>query len=296
MSGTDCAPLRGVTSRHTIAMERLRAAPWVAALMACLLGCATVPKAAPEESAKAREMAVPEGKALVYVFRAGLVAAMSTLPLYANQEFIGEIAASTFYVLETAPGDLRLDFPFGNGGASLDLKVEAGRRYYVSQYVELTYVVLVKIHKPMLIQVDAEEGAASLGSLVRVVKLAPHQDEDRLARERQPPPDRALVFVYRSLWLSTDVEVSVLVNGQEVGKEPARSFLVAEVAPGKATLVARTGGQATLQLDLQAGATAYVELVPKAGFFGSNPELKQVTAERGRLALAGLRLAPHAGP
>lgn len=295
MSVTDCAQLRGVSLTQAAGTERLRLAPWVAALAACLLGCATVPKAAPEESARARELAVPEGKALVYVFRAGLMAAASNFKLYANQELVGEIASDTFYVLESEPGDLRLDFPFGNSTTTLNLKLEAGRRYYVSQAIERTYLVLVYVDKATLTRVSEEDGVRGLGNLIRVVQLKSHQEEDRLARERQAPADRALVFVFCSRWLAPGGDFEIAVNSQPVGKLPARSFVVTEVAPGPVSIATKAENQGTLQVNLQAGTTAYVEVVLKMGFLKPSVELTRVPEEQGRMALAGLRQAPHPG-
>jgi hypothetical protein len=58
------------------------------------------------------------------------------------------------------------------------------------------------------------------------------------------------------------------------------------------TIIAKAEKQGTLLINLTPGTTAYVEVQPGAGFFTPGVEPKQVSEERGRMSLIGLRLAP----
>jgi hypothetical protein len=262
----------------------------VAALSgAALLGCATVQTASRDVDRQARTMPVPEGRALVYVYRNGLAAGMGLLSLFVNEQHVADLAVGTYCVANVPSGEVRLAFPFGNGAATLPLVVEAGRRYYVRQEV-----AALDFNRPGLVPVSEPEGATSLGELTRVVPVEDRDEESRAARARAPSPGSALVFVFREQWWGAGRAFEVKVNGAPVGKVGARTFVVADVPSGSVSLTVTAENEATMPLVLQPGSTAFVTM--KWGMGWSAPRITLVAADeyRARAALERLSLAPGA--
>jgi hypothetical protein len=265
----------------------------VTAATALLLACATVPVAPKEEDARARDMAVPEGRALVYVFRGPLLAAPTAFTLYANSERIGDLGPGTYYLLDVEPGVLRLGFPFGDGATVIALEVEAGKRYYVFQTIHRVPALFVNFDKAKLIPVEEDEGKGALGSLIRVVRLDSHEERDRAARAIAATPGRGLVVVYRRLWWGATADFEILLNGAPVGIESARSFVVAEVPAGPVVLTVKGAATQPLSFEVGPGGEVFIEAIPRVGF-SPTVELRTVEAAKARGALSDLRVAGRA--
>lgn len=161
--------------------------PFAALLLALVFligGCGIfsgAPRASAEDNQRARMMAVPEGKALVYVYRNAVWAHSLDFDLTANGQTVGESAALSYYLLEALPGKLTLTSQgtsnplsnlvigkrFGFKRLTLELEVEAGKKYFVFQDV--------KKWDPEtgLRVVDAREGRVGMVRcrLIRVVKI-----------------------------------------------------------------------------------------------------------------------------
>jgi Protein of unknown function (DUF2846) len=103
---------------------------WVLLALAAL--CAGRAGAAGAEGAAALALPIPPGKALVYLLRPSEFGPAIPIQVFANDRAIGATLAQSFYVIEAAPGDLRLASKADNT-AELVLHVQAGRRYYVLQ-------------------------------------------------------------------------------------------------------------------------------------------------------------------
>ncbi len=146
------------------------------ALVSVLLagaGCAAIPRAPREADARARSMDVPPGRALVYVFREDALEGERTLPLYANAERIGDLPRDAYWLLEVAPGELRLAFPLGDGATVLRMEVEAGRRYFVRQAIQRWPMTLLKVQTAKLVPTDEPSARSRLGRLLRIATVPP---------------------------------------------------------------------------------------------------------------------------
>lgn len=105
------------------------------------------PRKTPEENFKVRAMAPPEDKALVYVFRNAVWGTSLGFDLTANGHELGQTVGLAYHVLEVKPGKLILTSRgnstslfsllrarrFGFKRLSLEMTVEAGKKYYVHQ-------------------------------------------------------------------------------------------------------------------------------------------------------------------
>ena len=141
------------------------------------------PRASAEDNQRARFMAPPEGKALVYVYRNAIWAHSLGFDLTANGQTVGDSAALTYYVLETSPGTLTLTSQgtsnplsnlvigkrFGFKRITLEMSVKADRKYFVFQDVRKWDP------ETGLRAVDENEGRAGMSRcrLIRVVKIKP---------------------------------------------------------------------------------------------------------------------------
>jgi hypothetical protein len=238
-------------------------------------------------------MDVPAGRALVYVYRPDALDGPGTLPLYANSERVGDLPRDSYCLLEVEPGELLLDFPFGDGATSLRMDVAAGRRYYVRQDVERRETAKelhLKIQTAKLAPVDEDVGRAALGALLTIATV---RGEAAALPDPggPPPPGRARVVVFRRRWWGEAVRLQVVVNGRSLGGGAARSVVVADARPGRVDLTVTGSEPARLSLDLAPGDEAFVEAVPRQGLFGPKFELRRVDAARAREAIAGLRVA-----
>ncbi|MCH8886471.1 MAG: DUF2846 domain-containing protein [SAR324 cluster bacterium] len=161
--------------------------PLAALLVASVLllsGCgifSKAPRASAEDNQRARLMAAPEGKALVYVYRNAIWAHSLDFDLTANGQTVGDSAALSYYVLVALPGKLTLTSQgssntlfnlvigkrFGFERITLELAVEAGKKYFVFQDIRKWEP------ETGLRAVEESEGIAGMGRcrLIKVVNI-----------------------------------------------------------------------------------------------------------------------------
>ncbi len=161
--------------------------PFAALLVASVLlisGCgifSSAPWASAEDNQRARMMAAPEGKALVYVYRNAIWGHSLDFDLTANGQIVGDSAALSYYVLEALPGTLTLTsqgnsnsffnlvigLRFGFKRLTFELPVEAGKKYFVFQDVRNWE------YPAGLRAVDESEGRVGMArcKLIKVVKI-----------------------------------------------------------------------------------------------------------------------------
>jgi len=145
---------------------------WVAALAllatAVLAGCSGASAAPPVDSAAARRLPVPPGKALVYLYRPALFGVGFKSDVSVNEQPVGATTVKSFILIESPPGRVYLEVG-GEDTARLLLNVEAGQRYFVHQEVS---VGLLKPRTALTLvsAVQGQEGV-DICTLVRHVKL-----------------------------------------------------------------------------------------------------------------------------
>ncbi len=110
------------------------------AILLGLSGCATVPKVDTELSNNAKEFSVPsDGNAGLYIYRVdSFVGAALKKFVYVNGECIGETAPGVFFYKEVkgdANHTISTESEFSEN--HLELFTEAGRNYFVNQYIKL---------------------------------------------------------------------------------------------------------------------------------------------------------------
>ena len=116
---------------------------FIAVLSVCaaltLTGCASVQMASKEESAKAKEFNAPsQGKSGVYLYRNSFVGQALKKDLWIDGKCIGESAPDVFFYTEVDGGTThKVDTESEFSPNTLELMFEAGRNYFIRQYIKL---------------------------------------------------------------------------------------------------------------------------------------------------------------
>jgi len=137
----------------------------ILALTAALLvsGCASVEMASKEESAKAKEFNAPNpGNAGVYVYRDSFVGKALKKDIWIDGKCIGESAPDVFFYTEVDGGKShKVDTQSEFSPNTLELMFEAGKRYFIRQYIKMG----VFVGGAGLEQVPEEKGRVDVAKL-----------------------------------------------------------------------------------------------------------------------------------
>jgi len=104
--------------------------------LALLAGCATVPMAAPADSARLKRLAAPPDAAVVYLYRNESFGADIHMDVEIDGRAAGQTVAKSYMVWQLPPGGHRLVSQAEND-TELILQVMPGRRYFVWQEVKM---------------------------------------------------------------------------------------------------------------------------------------------------------------
>lgn len=135
------------------------------ALTAAVLvsGCASVDMASKEESAKAKEFNAPsQGNAGVYVYRDSFVGKALKKDIWIDGKCVGESAPDVFFYTEVDGGKShKVDTQSEFSPNTLELMFEAGKRYFIRQYIKMG----VFVGGAGLEQVPEEKGRVDVAKL-----------------------------------------------------------------------------------------------------------------------------------
>lgn len=150
--------------------------------IALLGSCATVPMAPKNESEAAKQLEVPPGRALIYVYRPTIMGTITLVNVDVNEQVLGAMPVQSFFVIEVAPGYFRvfarmdpgsIDAYFAKGRAFSTMTgiAKAGERYYVR--LNYSTGALLDPVGISLQQVDEQRARSSMTDtrLIRHVKL-----------------------------------------------------------------------------------------------------------------------------
>jgi len=104
-----------------------------------LTGCATVNMAPKEESSKAKQFAQPSGNnAGLYVYRNSFVGKALKKDIWVDGKCVGESGPDVFFYTEVEGGKThKIDTESEFSPNALELMAEAGKNYFVRQYIKL---------------------------------------------------------------------------------------------------------------------------------------------------------------
>jgi hypothetical protein len=106
-------------------------------------GCASVDMASKAESAKTKEFNSPgQGNAGVYVFRDGFLGKALKKNIWIDGKCLGESAPDVFFYTEVEGGkNHKVDTESEFSANSLELMFEAGKKYFIRQYIKMGVLV-----------------------------------------------------------------------------------------------------------------------------------------------------------
>jgi hypothetical protein len=128
-----------------------------------LTGCASVSMAPKEDSVKAKQFAQPSGNnAGVYIYRNSFAGKALKKDIWVDGKCIGESAPDVFFYTEVEGGKThKIDTESEFSPNTLELMVEAGKNYFVRQYIKLgAFVGGAGVE-----QVSEEQGKRDVASL-----------------------------------------------------------------------------------------------------------------------------------
>jgi len=104
-----------------------------------LTGCASVNMAPKEESSKAKQFAQPSGtNAGLYIYRNSFVGKALKKDIWVDGKCVGESAPDVFFYTEVEGGKThKIDTESEFSPNTLELMVDAGKNYFVRQYIKM---------------------------------------------------------------------------------------------------------------------------------------------------------------
>ena len=102
-------------------------------------------------------------------------------------------------------------------------------------------------------------------------------------------PDVAGVYIYCDEWMGVFYRNNVEIDGKPFGQLASRTYLHAEVPPGKHMVTVKAENADTLELDANAGGNYYVLQEVKLGWFSPRVALRLVSDDEGRKGVGATR-------
>ena len=132
------------------------------AVLALLSGCASVKMEDKAASDRAKQFAQPSaGRAGLYVYRDSNFGAALKKNIWVDDRCIGESAPNVFFITEVAPGNHKISTQSEFSPNDLSLLVEAGKNYFVRQFIKMGVFVGGAGLEP----VTEEQGKAAVAKL-----------------------------------------------------------------------------------------------------------------------------------
>lgn len=147
-------------------MKQIFAAAAVATILAT--GCTSVPMESKEKSNLAKQFNAPsEGKAGLYVYRAGSFGGALKKDVWLNGKCVGETAPDMFFY-EEVNGDTEHKISTESEFSPNDLiiKTESGQNYFISQYIKMG----VFVGGANVELIDEEKGKKAVSKLDMAIK------------------------------------------------------------------------------------------------------------------------------
>jgi hypothetical protein len=114
---------------------------------------------------------------------------------------------------------------------------------------------------------------------------------DKAAKAFTAVPGKSKVYVYRNEGFGGAVTMNVFLDDRNMGQTVAKSYLVAEVAPGPHKLTSTAENQDTLEFTTDAGRIYYIWQEVKMGFMYARNKLQLVDEKTGQAGVLESQLA-----
>lgn len=111
-------------------------------------------------------------------------------------------------------------------------------------------------------------------------------NDDGAAKKFSPSPDMSGIYIYRNEYFGAAIKMPVLLNGRELGKTVAYSYLYKEVPPGKHIITADGENTDILKVETRPGQNVFIHQQIKMGFAVGRSGMTFVDSAEGQ---AGVR-------
>lgn len=121
------------------------------------------------------------------------------------------------------------------------------------------------------------------------VPMAIHQD-DAEAKKFTATPTMSGIYIYRNEYFGAAIKMPVLLDGRELGKTVAHSYLYKEVPAGKHIITADGENTDMLKVVTEPGQNIYIHQRIKMGFAVGRSGMKIVDATEGQAGVLECKL------
>ncbi len=122
------------------------------------------------------------------------------------------------------------------------------------------------------------------------IPLAP-ESEDTLAKNFQPVPNKAKIYLYRNEFFGSQLKMPVTIDGKIIGHTLGNTYFMIEVEPGSHTIQSLTEDVVSMDIDTDAGKNYYVWQEVKMGLVSGRSLLHLVSEEDGQKGVNECKLA-----
>lgn len=112
------------------------------------------------------------------------------------------------------------------------------------------------------------------------------QSADIQAKQFQPAPDKAKVYIYRNEVMGAAIKMPVLIDNVAVGDTASKTYIEKDLQPGPHTITSKTEKDSAITIDMLAGKIYYIWQEVKMGMLAARSQLHEVDATKGQ---AGVR-------
>ncbi|MBX9905747.1 MAG: DUF2846 domain-containing protein [Burkholderiales bacterium] len=106
-----------------------------------------------------------------------------------------------------------------------------------------------------------------------------------------PLKDKAALYVYRNETFGAALKMTVLLDGKILGDTASKTYLYAELEPGKHRLISKTENDSVLDFEAIAGKIYYVWQEVKMGLWQARSQLQMMDDKTGQAGVLESQLA-----
>ena len=120
--------------------------------------------------------------------------------------------------------------------------------------------------------------------------------QDAARKTFAAPTDKAGLYVYRNEHLGGVSLMPVSLDGKDIGRTGAMTYLYKELAPGRHKVTSHAENDDSLEFEAKPGTLVYVWQEVKMGLLSARSKLHLVSEEQGRKGVLESRLVQSPAP
>lgn len=116
------------------------------------------------------------------------------------------------------------------------------------------------------------------------------EQHDAASKAFVAAPDKAGVYIYRNEHMGGAFTMRVSIDGKEVARTGAMTYVYCQVAPGLHKVTSHAENDDSIEFEAKPGTLTYIWQEVKMGLLSARSKLHLVAAERGRNGVRETRL------